>query len=108
MVCHLLAVDPSPKQMAQRKWEIGDEKISTIDEEVGKISSIDFIMETEYPTWLTNMVLVRKEANKWIMCVGFINLNTACSKDPYPLSNIDLFIYSFLSYHTLSFMDSYS
>lgn len=42
------------------------------------------------------------------MCVDFTDLNIACSKDTYPLSDIDRLIDRSSSYRVLSFMDVYS
>lgn len=47
--CHCLAVKPSAKLVAQRKQNVSKEKITTIDEEVGKLSSVTFITKTKYP-----------------------------------------------------------
>lgn len=61
----------------------------------------------KYPTWLANLVLVRKAASKWRMCMYFTNLNTASPKDPYLLLEIDRLIDGSSVYCTLSFMDAY-
>ncbi|RDX94357.1 hypothetical protein CR513_23277, partial [Mucuna pruriens] len=42
-----------------------------------------------YPTWLANVVMVKKANGKWRMCTDYTDLNKACPKDPYPLPNID-------------------
>lgn len=41
------------------------------------------------------------------MCNDFIDLNKACPKDPYPLSNNDLIIDSTVRCESLSFMDAF-
>lgn len=55
VVCYLLGVDPSAKLVAQRKYKVGEEKRVSIDEEVGKLSSVRFIMEINilsgWPIW---------------------------------------------------------
>ncbi|KAI5312408.1 hypothetical protein L3X38_041581 [Prunus dulcis] len=53
--------------------------------EVDKLSSIGFIKEVDYPTWLANVVMVRKPRKGWCMCVDYTNLNRACPKDIFPL-----------------------
>ena len=60
-----------------------------IIEEVDKLLSARLIKEVQYPTWLTNAVLVKKVNGKWRMCVDFTDLNKACPKDHYPLPSID-------------------
>lgn len=42
------------------------------------------------------------------MCVDFADLNVACSKDLYPLPNLDPLIDKSPGYKTLSLIDSYS
>ncbi|MCI55927.1 gag-pol polyprotein, partial [Trifolium medium] len=52
--------------------------------------------------------MVKKANGKWRMYVDFTDLNKACPKDPYPLSNIDRLIDGASGYNMLSFMDAYS
>jgi hypothetical protein len=61
-------------------------------EEVTKLKEAGFIEEIKYPSWLTNVVMVKKANDKWRMCVDFTDLNNACPKDPYSLPNIDRLI----------------
>jgi len=42
------------------------------------------------------------------MCVDFTNLNNACTKDSYPLPNIDALVDSASGCALLSFLDAYS
>lgn len=106
-VIHRLDIHLFSKPLAQRKWKFNVEKRDVINEEVGKLSDVKFIIKTKYSTWLANVVLVREVKNKWHMCVDFTNLNTACPKDLYPLSDIDLLIEGSSGYCMLSFMDAY-
>ncbi|RDX68581.1 hypothetical protein CR513_52404, partial [Mucuna pruriens] len=41
------------------------------------------------PTWLANVVMVRKSSDKWWMCTNNTDLNKAYPKNPYLLPNID-------------------
>lgn len=68
----------------------------------------DFIFEIDYPEWLINVVLVRKQNGKWMMCIDYIDLNKACLKDFYPLSHIDQLINATSGYSLLSFLDAFS
>ena len=58
-------------------------------DEVNKLLAVDFICEVYYSDWLANIVLVKKTNGKWRMCVDFIDLNKAYSKDNFPLPRID-------------------
>lgn len=107
-VCHFLTVNLSTKSMEQRKWKVWKNNRSSIDEEVGKMPSVGFITNTKYPTYLANMVLVRKVAYNWHMCLDFTDLNAIFPKDSYPISDINILIDVSSSYRRLSFIDSYS
>ncbi|RDX91097.1 Retrovirus-related Pol polyprotein from transposon 17.6, partial [Mucuna pruriens] len=48
-----------------------------------------------YPTWLANMVMVKKANGKWRMCTDYIDLNKDCPKYPYPLPSIDRLVMPF-------------
>lgn len=41
------------------------------------------------------------------MCVDFKDLNVACSKDSFPLPQIDLLVDSTVEYELLSFLDAF-
>jgi hypothetical protein len=47
------------------------------------------IRPVQYPEWLANVVMVKKNNGKWRMCIDFTDLNKSCPKDPYPLPQID-------------------
>lgn len=56
---------------------------------VRKLLEARYIQEIKYPTWLDNIVMVKKNSGKWWICMDFKDLNKA-----YP--NI------FIHYPTLS------
>ena len=60
-----------------------------MQDDVTKLIEADLIHEVHYPEWLVNIVLIKKANGKWRMCVDYTDLNKACPKDNYPLSNID-------------------
>ena len=77
-------------------------------DEVNKLLAAGFIREVYYPDWLANIVLVKKENGKLRMCMGFTDLNKACSKDSFPLSRIDQLVDSTIGHKLLTFMDAFS
>lgn len=77
----------------QRPQQFKDVKAKGI-EEVEKLLQSKFIWEVDYPTWLANVVMVKKANGKWKMCVDFTNLNKACLKDDYPFLRISMLVYS--------------
>jgi hypothetical protein len=52
--------------------------------ELRKLLEARFIKEVFHPTWLANLVLVKKKNEKWWMCVDYTSLNKACPKVPFP------------------------
>lgn len=73
-----------------------------------KLLANGFIREAQYPTWLSNPVLVPKPNGTWGTCIEFSDLNKACPKDCFPLPNIDQMVDAIAGYELLSFMDAYS
>ncbi|WJX58397.1 hypothetical protein P8452_43858 [Trifolium repens] len=108
IITHKLSISPETKPVTKRKRKVGEERREAINEEVTKLKEAGFIEEIKYPSWLANVVMVKKANGKWRMCVDFTDLNKACPKDPYPLPNIDRLIDGASGYKMLSFMDAYS
>jgi len=52
--------------------------------------------------------MVKKANGKWRMCVDFTDLNRACPKDSYPLTQIEILLESTTRHQLLSFMDAFS
>jgi len=66
-----------------------------------------FLKEAKNTTWLANVMLVKMASGKLPMCVNNTNLNKACPKDTYPLSNIDRLVDGATGQNVLSFSMSY-
>ena len=77
-------------------------------EEVNRLVAVNFIKETQFVTWLANVVMVPKPNQKWRMCVDFTNLNKPCPKDCYPLPRIDTLINATSGFKVLSFLDNFA
>nr|KYP53530.1 Uncharacterized protein K02A2.6 [Cajanus cajan] len=107
-LCHMLAIDPNAKAVIKKRRKFGEEKRRAITEETKKLVMAGHVHEIQYPTWLANVVMVRKSNGKWRMCTDFTDLNKACPKDSYPLPNIDCLVDGVSGYKLLSFMDAYS
>ncbi|KAK2455243.1 hypothetical protein QL285_002717 [Trifolium repens] len=108
IITHKLSISPETKPVSQKKRKVGEERREAINEEVAKLKEAGFIEEIKYPSWLANVVMVKKANRKWRMFVDFTYLNKECPKDPYPLPNIDRQINGASGYKMLSFMDAYS
>ncbi|GAU30099.1 hypothetical protein TSUD_55830 [Trifolium subterraneum] len=97
---------PRPAE-EQRKRKMSLEKQKTVEEETQKLVNAKFIREVKYPTWLANVVMVKKASGKWRMCTDYTDLNKMCPKDDYPLPSIDQLVDNASGYGLLSFMDAY-
>ncbi|XP_057449674.1 uncharacterized protein LOC130740954 [Lotus japonicus] len=107
-ICHRLELNPGIKLVTQTRRRMGDEKEKAIQQEVNKLLAADFIREIKYPTWLANVVMVKKANGKWRMCVDYTDLNNAYPKDSYPLPSIDKLVDGASGNELLSLMDAYS
>ena len=108
IIVHKLNVSPSFPPIRQKKRVFAQERDRAMAEEVRKLLEVDFIQEVYYLDWLANVVMVKKANGKWRMCVDFMDLNKACSKDNYPFPRIDTLVDSTARHQLLSFMDAFS
>ena len=51
--------------------------------------------------------MVKKKNGKLRVCVDFIDLNKACSKDPFPLPRINQLVDVPVGHHGMSFLDAF-
>ncbi|XP_074277874.1 uncharacterized protein LOC141601485 [Silene latifolia] len=102
---HRLAIRKgiSPRKQSQRRFRT--ELIPEIEKEVNKLIEAEFIREVRYPTWIANIVPVRKKNGQLRVCVDFRDLNDACPKDGFPLPVTELMIDATTGHEALSFMD---
>ena len=108
IIVHKLNVNPDSSPVRQKKQVFAQERDKAVAEEVRKLLEAGFIREVYYPDWLVNVVMVRKNNEKWRMCVDFTDLNRACPKDSYLLPQIDTLVDSTARHELLSFMDAFS
>ncbi|CAL9026172.1 unnamed protein product, partial [Prunus brigantina] len=108
IISHRLSINPAIRPVRQKRRAYDPERYEAMKAEVDKLSSIGFIKEVDYPTWLANVVMVRKPKKGWRMCVDYTNLNRACIKDSFPLPRIDQLVDATAGHALLSFMDAYS
>ncbi|KAM0991841.1 hypothetical protein ACFX2J_010099 [Malus domestica] len=117
VICHRLSIDPKIKPVRQKRRSYDAERYEAMKAEVEKLKGIGFVREVNYPTWVANVVLVKKNPTKeslllqkvlWRMCVDYTDLNKGCPKDSFPLPLIDRLIDSTAGCELLSFMDAYS
>ncbi|CAL8999792.1 unnamed protein product, partial [Prunus brigantina] len=108
IISHRLSINPAVRPVRQNRRAYDPERYEAMKAEVDKLSTIGFIKEVDYPTWLANVVMIRKGTKGWRMCVDYTNLNRACPKDSFPLPRIDQLVDATAGHALLSFMDAYS
>ncbi|KAM1315601.1 hypothetical protein ACFX2F_019345 [Malus domestica] len=115
IICHRLGINPKTKPVRQKRISYDAKWYEAMKAEVEKIKGIGFVREVNYPTWVANVVLVKKNPTKeslmlqkvlWRMYVDYTGLNKGCPKDSFPLPLIDRLIDSRIGCELLSFMDA--
>ncbi|GJZ70819.1 reverse transcriptase domain-containing protein [Tanacetum coccineum] len=104
---HMLNIREGCLPVRQKKRGQAPEKNKAICEEVEKLVDADIMKEVHYHSWLSNPVMVKKYNDNWRMCIDFNDLNKACSKDGYPLPEIDWKVESLCGYPFKCFLDAY-
>ena len=89
LACHSLNISPEAKPVTQKRRKLAPERAEIIMEEVDRLLDSNSIRPVQYPTWLSNMVVIKKMNGKWRVCVDFTDLNKAYPKDSFPLPIID-------------------
>ena len=108
VITHRMNVSPSFKPIKQKKRSFAPKRQKAINEEVSKLLQAGAIREVEYPEWLANVVLIKKENGKWRLCIDFTDINKECPKDSFPLPQINLIVDATAGHELLSFMDAFS
>ena len=108
VITHRLNASLSFKPIKQKQRSFAPERQKVINEEVNKLLQAGAIREVEYLEWLANVVLFKKENDKWRLCIAFTDINKTCSNDSFPLPQIDLIIDATTGHELLSFMDAFS
>jgi hypothetical protein len=104
--CHRLAIREGSRPIAQKKRRMGQERATTIEAQINELLDAGFIREIQYSDLISNVVMVKKENEKWRMCTDYTGLNKACPKDPFPLPCIDKLVDNSAGYWYLSFLDA--
>ena len=102
---HCLSIKKGTSLKKQPQRLFHPELVPEIEKEVNKLIEAGFIREVKYPTWIVNIVPVRKKNGQLRICVDFRDLNEACPKDDFPLPVTELMIDSTTAHEALSFMD---
>ena len=72
-----------------------------------KLKQARAIKEVFFAEWLSNTVVVKKKIRKWRVCVDFTDLNQACSKDLFPVTEIDQLVDAIVKHQRMSFLNAF-
>ncbi|GJW26430.1 reverse transcriptase domain-containing protein [Tanacetum coccineum] len=95
------------KPIKQNKRGLGPDPNMAACKETEELTKVGILRKVMHQTWVANPVMVKKSDGGWKMCVDFTDINKACSKDCYPLPEIDWKIESFSGFHLKCFLDAY-
>ncbi|GJQ97694.1 reverse transcriptase domain-containing protein [Tanacetum coccineum] len=104
---HSLDTYPHIEPKAHKKRSLAPDRRKVVTDEVNEWLKAGIIRRVIYPTWVANPVLVKKVDGSWRMCIDFKDLNKACPKDLYPLSEINWKIESLMGFQYKFFLDAY-
>ncbi|GJZ34142.1 reverse transcriptase domain-containing protein [Tanacetum coccineum] len=68
---------------------LGPDRNTAACKEVEELTKEGILREVKHQTWVANPIMVKKSDKGWRMRVDFTDINKACPKDCYPLSEID-------------------
>ncbi|XP_028110776.1 uncharacterized protein LOC114309267 [Camellia sinensis] len=89
------------------KVERHDLRASAVIDEIDRLLDVRAIREVTYPTWLSNIVVVKKKNGSWHVCVDFTDLNRACPKECFPHPKIDQLVDAMAHHQCISLLDAY-
>ncbi|KAM2212690.1 hypothetical protein ACFX1S_022961 [Malus domestica] len=64
IICHRLSIDPKTKPVRQKRRSYDTERYEAMKAEVEKLKGIGFVREVNYPKWVANVVLIKKNLTK--------------------------------------------
>ena len=72
---------------------------------IDKLIKVGFIREVKYPTWIANIIPIKKKNGQIHVCVDLKIFNNACPKDDFPLPILELMVNATTGHEALSFID---
>ena len=108
LITHKLNIAPGERPIKQAQRIFRPDVEIQIKTEIEKLLKVGFIAPIQHPTWLANIVPVKKKNGQIRVCVDFRDLNKACPKDDFPLPIIDLLVDATAGCDMFSFLDGFS
>ena len=65
------------------------------------------IQQTRHSSWCSNLVVAKKKTANIRICIDFMNLNTACTKDNYPLPKMETLLQRVTGSGMISMLDGF-
>ena len=90
-----------------KRRKLAPKRAEIVMEKVDRLLDADAIQSIQYPTWLSNTVVIQKKNGKWRVCVDFTDLNKDCPKNSFPLPRIDQLVDSTSGHERMSFLDAF-
>ena len=108
LVVHHIVVDPKIKPIWQKICKMHPNVALLVNKELENMLDEKVIHPIDYLEWISNMILVTKPSSDIRICTNFRDLNKACPKDDFPMSNIDMIVDLTAGHEILSLMDEFS
>ncbi|GJX61940.1 reverse transcriptase domain-containing protein [Tanacetum coccineum] len=89
----------------RESWHQSETKQSA--KKVEELTKANILREVKYQTWVSNLVIVKKDEGRWNWCIDFTDINKACPKDCYPLPESDQKVETFSKFRLKCFLDAY-
>lgn len=89
LVIHHLAMDLGARPVKKKLCKMHPKVALLVKAELEKLLEAKIIHHIDYSEWISNMVPITKPSGDIKICTNFRDLNKACSKDDFPLPNID-------------------
>jgi len=107
LIVHNLSLKNDAKPIKQKLQKMNLMIALMVKEELQKLLDAKFIQPIDYLEWISNMVPIKKPNGKICICTNFRDLNKACPKDDFSLSNIDTLVDAIARHEMLSLMDGF-
>jgi hypothetical protein len=92
----------------QVKYRLNTNYVTTIKQDIDKLSITIFIQPIKKATWLSPIVVIPKKNGKLKIYIDFKKLNVTTKKDPYPLFFTNEVLNIVAGYEAYSFLYGYS
>jgi hypothetical protein len=108
VIHHVIPLKEDTKPFRQKLRQINLKLASLVQQELHKMLAARIIAQTRHSSWCSNVVVARKKNGKIRLCIDFINLNIACTKDNYPLPKMETLLQRVTGSGMISMLDGFS